>query len=44
VKPLILNPYCSLTSMLLVYTCLYNLEYISFTNISEKDVKRETGL
>jgi hypothetical protein len=30
--------------MLLVHMCLYNLEYISFLNILEKDVKREIGL
>ena len=41
---LILNPYCSLASMLLVHVCVYNIEYISFSNILEKDVKRETGL
>jgi hypothetical protein len=41
---LILNPYCSLTSMLLVYICLYNLQYISFSKILGKDVKWEIGL
>jgi len=30
--------------MLLVHICLYNLKYISFSNILEKDVKREIGL
>jgi len=39
---LILNPYCSLTSMLLEHICWYNLDYISVSNILEKDVKRET--
>jgi len=41
---LILNPYCFLTSMLLVHICLYNLEYISFSHLLDRDVKRETGL
>ena len=41
---LILNPYCSSTTMFLVHMCLYNLEYISFSNILEKDVNREIGL
>jgi len=44
VELLILNPYCSLASMLLVHMCLYNLEYISFSDIVEKGVKREIGL
>jgi len=44
VELLILNTYCSLTSMLLVCICLYDLEYISFSKILGKDVKRETGL
>ena len=41
---LILNPYCSLTSNLLVHICLYNLQYNSVLNIVEKDVKIEIGL
>jgi len=44
VELLILNTYCFLASMLLVHMCLYNLEYISFSNILEKDVNREIGL
>jgi hypothetical protein len=35
---LILNSYCSLTSILLVHICLHNHEYISFSNILVKDV------
>jgi len=34
----------SLTSMLLVHICLYNLEYIRCSKILEKDVRKETGL
>jgi len=30
--------------MLLLHICLYNLIYINFSNILEKDVKREIGL
>ena len=30
--------------MLLVHMRLYDVEYISFSNILEKDVKREIGL
>ena len=43
-EQLILNLYCSLTSMLLMHICLYYLEYIRFFKILEKDVKKETGL
>jgi len=41
---LIVNPYCSLANMLLVHMYLYYLDYISFSNILEKDVKIEICL
>jgi len=40
----ILNPYCFMTSMLLVHICLYMLDYISVSNILEKDLQRDIGL
>ena len=42
VEVLILKPYCSLTSMLLVHICLYNLENILF-EIVENNVKERLG-
>jgi len=33
VELLIINPYCSLTSMLFVHICLCNVEYIGFMKI-----------
>ena len=44
VDELFLNPYCSIANVLFWLMCWYDLEYITFSRIFEKDVSKEMGL
>ena len=44
VEELFLKPYCSFANILFWLMCWYNLVYITFSKIFEKDVNKEIGL
>ena len=44
VEELFLKPYCSVADILFWLRCSYNLVYITFSRIFEKDVSKEIGL
>jgi len=44
VKELFLKPYCLVANILFWLMCWYNLVYITFSRISEKDVSKEIVL
>jgi len=44
VEELFLKPYCLVANILFWLMCWYDLVYITFSRIFEKDVSKETGL
>ena len=44
VEALFLKPYCSVANILFWLMCSYNLAYINFSRIFEKDVSKAGGL
>ena len=44
VEELFLKPYCSVANILFWFKCWYNLTYVTFSRIFEKDVSKEIGL